>query len=251
MSLALFLLGLLAPGDSLHWPDPPSSLVDVSVYCQNHPNRFAHYFPPDHLKMPLLRRAPGEDASIDRVASTRCFDGAILASYHEPLLTKPPVDESYRVIWMPSFAPPLVIRLFRNPDGRYFASLKRDVSRGETLSGYFTESVRDVSANDFENARAAADAAGCWAVGNTCHAEKSDLSYLNGGALVVVADGESWLLEGSGRGEHWAVEVHHPRGGPFMNVCRAIVKAAQAEAQLTIGDHVRQWDDTELVRPSP
>jgi hypothetical protein len=190
--------------------------------------------------MPFPKPAP-EDAGavdVDRVASSRCSAGAILASYKEPVLAQGSLDETYRVIWQPSFAPPLIIRVQRMSDGRYRAWTKRDLSKGEELTGYFSTYSDGVTSSDFETVRESAERAGCWAAGNTCHAELSDRSGW------LIADGESWLLEGSRQGEHWAVQVHHPKEGtPFMEVCAAIVKAAQSGARLTVGGRVRPWGE--------
>ena len=90
-------------------------------------------------------------------------------------------------------------------------------------------------------ASAQPDRAGCWSEGNTCHAELSNRLYSSGGEVMIIADGESWLLEASGRGEHWAVQVDKPGGGPFIEVCKAIAVAAHAEQQMKLGGTAYEW----------
>ncbi len=241
----LVLLALAAgPSDAgpppgwWHWPSRPTPLYAVQRFCEQQPDQLGSWFPPNHLKVPFPKSAPedGGAVGVDRVASSRCYAGAILGSYKEPVLAQGSLDETYRVIWQPSFSPPVVIRVQRLSDGGYRAWTKRDLSKGEELTGYFSTYSDGVTSSDFEVVRAAAERAGCWATGNTCHAESSDRSGW------IIADGESWLLEGSSQGEHWAVQIHHPKEGtPFMDVCEAIVKAAQSEARLTVGGHIREW----------
>jgi hypothetical protein len=241
---ALLLLGLTVGSDFRPWPEKATPLGDFYDKCSSHPEAFGDWIPPHHLKQPTRKSTPGPIEVADGMDTTRCMAGVVLRSYQEPLLASGSIEETYRVIWYPPFSPPVAIRIQRGTDGAYVALIKRDHAAGEQLTGQYAVWQVHVAASDFEEVRASADRAGCWVAGHTCHAELSDLTYRSGctDCAVVVGDGERWFLEGSRKGGHWAVQVSSPEGGPFMEVCAAIVKAARAEGAL-IGPtgRVREW----------
>jgi hypothetical protein len=246
---AIFFFSFSAGADVRLWPQAPTPLGDFYNGCLSHPDAFGDWVPPHHLKEPIRKTIPGPIEVAEGGDTTRCMAGVVLRSYQEPVLAHGSIAETYRVIWYPSFRPPVAIRIQRKADASYVAVIKRDRAATELLTGEYTTSQVDVTARDFEKVRASADRAGCWAAGNTCHAEVSDLTYRSGcsDCAVVVGDGERWFLEGSRNGTHWAVQVDAPEGGPFMEVCAAIVKAAHAEATLTGGNgRVREWKSDEL-----
>jgi hypothetical protein len=176
----LLLLSLTAGSDFGPWPEKPTPLGDFYDGCNSQPDAFGEWLPPHHLKVPTRKSMPGPIEVADGGDTTRCIAGVVLRSYQEPVLAQGSKEETYRVIWYPSFSPPVAIRIQRGNDGGYVALIKRDHAAGEQLTGKYTVLQVNVDTSDFEKVRASAERAGCWAAGNTCHAELSDLTYLSG-----------------------------------------------------------------------
>lgn len=233
-ALALFLVTLLG-SESERWPREPTGLWELNASCEKHPEESSQWLPRRHLREPLFAANVDNPQIVNQIfAYSRCRSAVVLRSYQEPVLPGP-TTEAYRIIWLPSFATPVVIRVERS-QGHFTAVVKRDRMNvnGERLTGEFDTNITEVSGSDFAAVRAAAERAECWAADHTCRAELSVFREPPKGEVVVAADGESWLLEGSSTKAHWAVMVSHPHGGPFMKVCAAIVNAAQAEKSLTL-----------------
>jgi hypothetical protein len=246
--LAVSLVALLG-SETERWPKEATDLSELVMSCEKQPEAFGQWFPRHQLREPLLAAAVENPQLLKRIfAGSRCRAGVALRSYQEPVLPGL-ATEAYRIIWWPSFATPVVIRV-ESSRGHYTAVVKRDLRdvNGERVTGEFETVVSDISASDFAEVRAVAERAGCWAIEHTCSAELSVFRDPGKGEVVALADGESWLLEGARTEAHWAVRVSHPHGGPFMEVCAAIVKAAHAEKRLTLfGGTSRSLAITEMV----
>lgn len=205
----------------------PVSMLRVARSCAVTPQAVTSWFPRHQLKMVMEVARSADPDRVERVVGPRrCEVGAVLWSFHEPVLTDRTEGEAYRVVWRPSFAPPVVFRVERAAGGAR-AVLKRDRMRGEALSGRYDVMVREVSDADFDAVRRAAEAAECWRPAHSCRAELS----VEPGRVTV--DGDSWLLEGARTGEHWSVDVDDPRSGPFLDVAMAVVRAGHGEPWLT------------------
>jgi hypothetical protein len=97
------------------------------------------------------------------------------------------------------------------------ATLKRDHSSGEELTGAFETLERPVDPELLESLRRTVQAAGCWDAGSVCQASSRDTQSL------IIVDGSSWLLEGVRGTQHWAVEVA---------ACRELIDAADARSWI-------------------
>jgi hypothetical protein len=195
----------------------PVSMLRVARSCAVAPQAVTSWFPRHQLKV-VMETARASDAEhVERVVGPRrCELGAVLWSYREPVLVNWADGEAYRVVWRPSFGPPVVFRVLRTA-GQTTAVLA-DRIRGEALSGRFEAVVRPVNDADF----------GPFAGPRTPRVLAA-WAHLPGGperrSGGVSADGNSWLLEAR-NGEHWSVDVDDPRSGPFLDVAMAVVRAA-------------------------
>ena len=227
-ALSLFPVVALFGFDGERWPKEPTSELFVARAC--HDDALQGWFPRHHLKMPMEKPEADDPQEVERrLAPRRCYAGDVLRSYQEPVLARGSMSETYRLIYSPAFFSAIVIRV-EDFGGRYFATVKQNAAKGSALTGDFKMDVSEVSASDFAAIRRAAERAECWNEEHTCHAE------LSAEPGVVSVDGESWLLEGARRADHWGVVIDNPIGGPFLAVCAAIVRAAQAERHVKLPD---------------
>jgi hypothetical protein len=200
-------------------------MVYLIAACSKDPGAMTEWFPRHHLKRAFRKNEAADEALVEeRVAPERCFAGAVMRAYREPVLSGGVDSETYRVTWLPSFHPPVVVRL-ESRGASATATIKKGRVEGEELSADFDAVTREVPIERFEAARALAERSGCWSEGHECHGELS--------ASTALCDGEAWLLEGARGNEHWAVELDNPGDGPFVEVVRALIAAAGAEKETT------------------
>jgi hypothetical protein len=204
------------------WPREPVALLEVGMACFQDPSLMADWFPRHSLKMPMEQSWASDPDHVERIMGhRRCEAGAIARAYQEPVLASGSPVEVYRLVWMPSFAPPVVIRIEDRPEG-VMVRLTRDRAAGEMLTGDLEILDRRVPRAQWLALRAVAMAAGCWEPGHTCGAESSVVPG------VAWVDGEEWLVEGVQGRDHWGVVVDNPLPSPFQEVGKQIVTAADA-----------------------
>jgi len=222
MTAAVLALAACGPTELERWPQQPLGMLELGMSCFADPTQLADWFPRHSLKMPMEQSQASDPEHVERVMGhRRCEAGAIARAYQEPVLATGSPVEVYRLLWSPSFAPPVTIRLEDRPEG-VIATLKRGRALGEVLTGDLDVLERRVGREQLLAVRAVATAAGCWDTGHTCGAETSIVPGL------MWLDGEEWLVEGVRGRVHWGVVVGNPLPSPFQEVGKQIVTAADA-----------------------
>ena len=151
------------------------------------------------------------------------WNDEILARFDERPIgdTDSSVDESYRLILLPTFDPPILVRAERNGEKK-FISVKILDGKG----GYGLEKLGNLAINESHP---------------LTDEEWKKFSNLMGQASfwwtpsripdeVAVMDGATWVFEGSKRGEHHMV-IRTTPGPALLGMCSYLVKLAGREEE--------------------
>lgn len=131
------------------------------------------------------KSASDEDANAEATAD-------LFRRFRETPLAKQPacVDESYRLVWIPTFRPPTVIRVWRTND-KYFVVVKRLNGKGGYDPGELAnEETRSLTAEEWRSLTAAVDQTGFLRLPSTVEEP-------------IPNDGATWTFEG------WSNRQYH------------------------------------------
>jgi hypothetical protein len=135
------------------------------------------------------------DAKIDTVDLQLEWRAMLLRRFRETRLIQSPanIDESYRLIWVPTFDEPTIIRIWRSKENYFIVTkrLKRNRNNLEIGNLKF-EKTRSLTAEEWRNFTSLIQQRGFWSMPSNIKEP-------------LVEDGASWTLEGINNGQYHLV----------------------------------------------
>ena len=140
---------------------------------------------------------PVYDANIAAKSLSADHDPKVLAAFKElPLGALPAcIDESYRLIWFPTFHAPVVVRVWRSGDKYFVNSKKLSGMGGYEIGDLEIEQTRPLSENEWVEFMYVVNQASYWELPSTT-------------SESIPNDGAVWIVEGLRNGHyHWVSRV--------------------------------------------
>jgi hypothetical protein len=145
------------------------------------------------------------------------FDPKVFAAFKEmPLETLPAcVDESYRLIWFPTFHSPVVVRVWRSGDKYFVVSKQLSGRGGYEIGNLKIEQTRPLSESEWQEFMSVINQASYWELPSTVNE-------------LPPNDGATWIVEGiRHRQYHWVRRLT-PLDG-YTVLCKHMIKLSGLE----------------------
>ena len=127
------------------------------------------------------------------------WGAVVLARFHEMPLENFPscVDESYRLIWIPTFHSPVAARIWRSGDKRFLVAKQLDGKGGYGMGNLALEEARSITEDEWLTFIRLLDQASYWEMPSIDAAPPPN-------------DGAAWVIEGAKERKYHNVNRHTP-----------------------------------------
>lgn len=138
----------------------------------------------------------------------------VLARFNEmPLKNLPAcVDESYRLIWVPTFHSPVVVRIWRSGEKYFLVAKQLDGQGGYGMGNLASDETRPLTENEWVTFINLLQRASYWDMPSVDYARLPN-------------DGASWIIEGSKNKRHHEVRRYAP-SKEFRESCVYLLKSS-------------------------
>ncbi|HSB28695.1 MAG TPA: hypothetical protein VLE19_12600 [Pyrinomonadaceae bacterium] len=146
--------------------------------------------------------------------------GSILDRFQEMPLEELPacVDESYRLIWIPTFHAPVSARIWRSREKQFLVTKQLDGRGGYGMGRLAFQDLRSLSDDEWNEFMRLLRQAGYWDL-------QSDDDSL------PPQDGAAWIIEGVRNGKHHLVNRRAP-SSEFREACVYLVKLSGLKTEI-------------------
>jgi hypothetical protein len=128
------------------------------------------------------------------------------------------VDESYRLIWIPTFHAPISVRIWRSGEKQFLVTKQLDGRGGYGMGQLASQDLRSLSDDDWNEFMRLMRQAGFWDLPS-----HDDSPPPN--------DGATWFIEGIRNGKHHQVNRHSP-SSEFREACIYLVKLSGLKTEI-------------------
>ena len=128
------------------------------------------------------------------------------------------VDESYRVVWIPTFHAPVSIRVWRSGENLFMVSKKLSGKGGYTMGHLEFQELRPISDVEWNEFRRLLRVAGYY-----------DLATID--PTFPPNDGAEWVIESMRNGDYHKVDRRAPNTG-FREACVYLVKLSGLSTEI-------------------
>jgi hypothetical protein len=144
----------------------------------------------------------------------------ILDRFQETPLAEPPacVDESYRLIWIPTFHSPLSVRIWRAGEKQFLVTKQLDGKGGYGMGHLAHEEFQSLSDDEWNEFMRLLRRSGCW-----------DLPSVDDSPSPN--DGSTWVIEGVYDRKQHQVNRHSP-SGEFRAACLYLVSLSGLKTEI-------------------
>jgi hypothetical protein len=144
---------------------------------------------------------------------------AVLDRFHEMPFEDLPdcVDESYRLIWIPTFHAPISARIWRSGEKQFLATKQLDGRGGYGMGQLTFQNIRSLSDDEWNEFMRLLRQAGYWDLPS--HDDR------------LPEDGAAWIIEGVWNGRHHLVTRRAP-SSEFREACTYLVKLSGLNTEI-------------------
>jgi len=145
---------------------------------------------------------------------------SVLDRFQEMPLAELPacVDESYRLIWIPTFHAPVSARIWRSREKQFLVTKQLDGKGAYGMGQLAVQNIRSLSDDEWNEFMRLLRQSGYWDL-----LSKDDSPPPN--------DGATWIIEGSRNGQHHQVNRHAP-SSEFRDACAYLVSLSGLKTEI-------------------
>lgn len=120
------------------------------------------------------------------------------------------VEESYRLMWVPTFHPPVVVRIWRSGEKYFMAAKQLDGRGGYEIGKLSVEQTRSLTNDEWMNFVTSLYQAGFWDIPSNINEP-------------VPQDGAAWVMEGIKGKQYHSIKRRNPQG-EYADLIKYLIK---------------------------